>query len=186
MSEQRIQASGSESDARVELVAYDESWPSRFEAERSLLEAVLGRWLAGTIEHIGSTAVPGLPAKPVIDIMAPVKTLEASHPAIDAAPSAGYVYYPYKAEVMHWFCKPSPYFRTHHLHLVPFGSALWHQRLAFRDALRQSATLAAEYADLKLRLAVEFRLDREAYTEAKAPFIHRVLSELPAYPQNAT
>ena len=99
--------------------------------------------------------------------MAPVKTLEASRPAIDAAPSAGYVYYPYKAEVMHWFCKPSPHFRTHHLHLVPFGSALWYQRLAFRDALRQSATLAAAYADLKLRLAAEFRLDREAYTDGQ-------------------
>jgi GrpB-like predicted nucleotidyltransferase (UPF0157 family) len=173
-------------DAPIGVVAYDDSWPSRFEAERSLLENVLAPWLAGSIEHIGSTAVPLLPAKPVIDIMAPVHTLEASRAAIEAATSAGYVYYPYKAEVIHWFCKPSPHLRTHHLHLVPFGSPQWHQRLDFRDALRKSPALTAEYAELKLRLAEEFRLDREAYTEAKAPFVSRVLSELDAQQQNAT
>lgn len=165
----------------VEIVGYDASWPAKFETERSLLEEVLAPWLTGAIEHIGSTAVPGLPAKPVIDIMAPVHTLEASRPAIEAAASAGYVYYPYKPEVMHWFCKPSPHLRTHHLHLVPFASPLWEQRLRFRDALRQNPALAAEYAALKLRLAQQFRLDREAYTEAKTPFVHRVLSEVSAY-----
>jgi GrpB-like predicted nucleotidyltransferase (UPF0157 family) len=183
MSEPPVQASLSEGDATVEVVAYDDSWPSRFEAERSLLEAVLAPWLAGSIEHIGSTAVPLLPAKPVIDIMAPVHTLEASRAAIEAATSAGYVCYPYKTEVMHWFCKPSPHLRTHHLHLMPFGSSLWYRRLAFRDALRKSPALAAEYAELKLRLAETFRRDREAYTEAKAPFVHRVLSELHAHRQ---
>ena len=181
MSERLVQASPREGDAPVEVVAYDDSWPSRFESERLLLEAVLAPWLAGSIEHIGSTAVPLLPAKPVIDIMAPVHTLEGSRAAIEAATSAGYVYYPYKAEVMHWFCKPSPYLRTHHLHLVPFGSSLWHRRLGFRDALRKSPALTAEYAELKLRLAETFRLDREAYTEAKAPFVKRVLSELNAH-----
>lgn len=165
----------------VEIVGYDESWPAKFEAERALLEEVLAPWLTGAIEHIGITAVPGLPAKPVIDIMAPVHTLDTSRPAIEAAASVGYVYYPYKAEVMHWFCKPSPHLRTHHLHLVPFASPLWEQRLRFRDALRQNPALAAEYAALKLRLAQQFRLDREAYTEAKAPFVHRVLSEASAY-----
>ena len=173
-------------DAPVEVVAYDVTWPSKFEAERLLLEAILARWLAGSIEHIGSTAVPLQPAKPVIDIMAPVYSLKASRPAIEAAATTGYVYYPYKAEVMHWFCKPSPYHRTHHLHLVPFGSPLWHQRLDFRDALRRNPTLAAEYAELKLRLAEKFRLDREAYTEAKSPFVQRVLSELNGHSQNAT
>ena len=165
-------------DAPVEVVAYDHSWPSKFEFERTLLEAVLAPWLVGQIEHIGSTAVPLLPAKPIIDIMAPVHNLELSRPAIKVAMEAGYVHYPYKAEVMHWFCKPSPSLRTHHLHLVPFGSLLWRQRLAFRDALRANAVLAAEYAELKLRLAAEFPRDREAYTDAKEPFVRRVLSEL--------
>ena len=169
----------------VEIVPYDESWPAEFETERSLLQKALAPWLTGPIEHIGSTAVPLLSAKPIIDTMAPVHTLGASRPAIEAAASVGYVYYPYKAEVMHWFCKPSPHLRTHHLHLVPFASPLWKERLRFRDALRQNSALAAEYAELKLRLAQQFRLDREAYTEAKAPFVHRVLTEVTASGHNA-
>jgi GrpB-like predicted nucleotidyltransferase (UPF0157 family) len=184
MSAPLTKASANEPEAPVEVVSYDALWPLKFEAERSLLEVALARWLAGPIEHIGSTAVPLLPAKPVIDIMAPVFTLEASRPAIEAATAEGYVYYPYKAEIMHWLCKPSPWRRTHHLHLVPIGSQLWHQRLAFRDALRQSPTLVTEYAELKLRLAETFRLDREAYTEAKAPFVQRVLSEIRDHPES--
>jgi GrpB-like predicted nucleotidyltransferase (UPF0157 family) len=78
-SERLVQASPREGDAPVEVVAYDDSWPSRFESERLLLKAVLAPWLAGSIEHIGSTAVPLLPAKPVIDIMAPVHTLDEDH-----------------------------------------------------------------------------------------------------------
>jgi GrpB-like predicted nucleotidyltransferase (UPF0157 family) len=172
-------------EAPIEVVAYDGSWPLKFAVERMLLEATLAPWLAGQIEHIGSTAVPLLAAKPVIDIMAPVHSFQASRPAIEAAATAGYVYYPYKSDVMHWFCKPSPNHRTHHLHLVPFDSQLWHQRLAFRDALRQNPSLAAEYANLKLSLVERFRLDREAYTEAKASFVQRVLSERRALRKNA-
>ncbi|MFT4190248.1 MAG: GrpB family protein, partial [Comamonas sp.] len=78
----------------------------------------LAAWLIGPPEHIGSTAVPGLAAKPVIDIMAPVRSLAHSEAAIAAAAQIGYVHFPYKPERMHWFCKPSPDFRTHHLHLV--------------------------------------------------------------------
>ena len=162
----------------IETVPHDASWPVKFEAERSLLEATLAPWLAGPIEHIGSTAVAGLAAKPVIDIMAAVHSLEASRPAIAAAAQSGYVYYPYQADAMHWFCKPSPSLRTHHLHLVPIASPLWAQRLRFRDALRDSATLAAQYAAHKLQLAHQFPLDREAYTDGKAAFIRRVLSNV--------
>ena len=167
-------------EAPVEVVPYDPSWPLRFETERVLLESFLSPWLAGPVAHIGSTAVPGLAAKPVIDIMAPVHSLEASHPALAAALRAGYVHFPYRAEVMHWFCKPSPEHRTHHLHLIPLGSALWSERLAFRDALRADPAIAGEYAALKRRLAADFRMDREAYTDAKGPFVRRVLAEVAA------
>jgi GrpB-like predicted nucleotidyltransferase (UPF0157 family) len=170
----------------VEVVPYDDSWPLKFQEERLLLESVLGKWLVGPIQHIGSTAVPSLPAKPVIDIMAPIHTLAASLPAIEALASAGYMYYPYKPEIMHWFCKPSPSHRTHHLHLVPYEGILWNERLAFRDALRQDSVLASEYANLKLQLAILFRFDREAYTEAKAPFVLRVLSQLKDHGSKAT
>lgn len=168
-------ADGNVAEAAVEIVTYDDEWPAMFEAERSLLQEVLSVWLTGEIEHIGSTAVPGLMAKPVIDIMAPVAELTTSLEAIEALKNLGYVYHPYKSEVMHWFCKPSPHFRTHHLHLVPRDSSLWKERLIFRDALRQDEKLSSEYAALKLDLSHLFRLDREAYTTAKKPFIARVL-----------
>lgn len=171
-------AAATPADAAIELVPYDVRWPVQFEAERALLEQALAPWLAGRIEHIGSTAVPGLPAKPVLDLMGPVHSLSASRPAIAAAATLGYLHYPYKAEIMHWFCKPSPALRTHHLHLVPANSPLWHERIRFRDALRASPALASEYAALKAQLAARFRDDREAYTEGKTPFVRRVLGEI--------
>ncbi len=162
-------------DAPIEVVEYSPQWMELFVAERDLLARELKRWLVGVPEHIGSTAVPGLAAKPIIDIMAPVASLEASQPAIEAVGRIGYVFYPYKAEVMHWFCKPSPGYRTHHLHLVPVGSPLWVERLTFRDALRASEALRTEYQALKQSLAQTYREDREAYTSAKGPFVDRVL-----------
>ena len=122
----------------------------------------------------------------MIDIMAPVRSLQVSRPAIEAAAALGYVYYPYKSDVMHWFCKPSPAHRTHHLHLVPHQNDLWHRRLAFRDALRRNQSLAADYANLKKCLSERFRFDREAYTEAKVSFIERALAEFQSSPQDAT
>src|ERR1035437_8071942 len=159
----------------VHIVPYDESWPTRFEQERAILDRVIGGRVAGTIEHVGSTAVPGLAAKPVIDIMVGVDSLEASRAAIPVLSEIEYCYFPYRADSMHWFCKPSPSFRTHHLHLIPFRSRLWLERLAFRDYLRRHAGVAVEYAELKQRLAAQHRLDREAYTEAKTPFVGRIL-----------
>ena len=143
--------------------------------ERDLLTPVLAPWLAGPIEHVGSTAVPGLAAKPVIDIMAAVHGLEASRPAIEALSQVGYLYAPYMAEVLHWFCKPSPDMRTHHLHLVPFGSRLWNDRILFRNRLISSVDLANEYAALKRRLASQHTNDRDAYTDAKGPFIEEAI-----------
>jgi GrpB-like predicted nucleotidyltransferase (UPF0157 family) len=146
-----------------------------FEAERALLQTVLARWLTGPIEHVGSTAIPGMPAKPVIDIMAAVGSLEASRSAINELVEAGYVYFPYRPDIIHWFCKPSAEFRTHHLHLVPMSSKRWIECLAFRDAIRANQALAVEYAALKNRLAAAFEFDREAYTDGKTPFVERVL-----------
>jgi GrpB-like predicted nucleotidyltransferase (UPF0157 family) len=162
-------------EAPIEIVPYDPLWPSKFEAESAFLQRILAPWLAGPIEHVGSTAIPSMPAKPVIDIMAGVQSLEKSKPAISALAGAGYVYFPYRPNVIHWFCKPSPVFRTHHLHLVPFGSQRWVGCLAFRDALRRDAALATEYATLKMSLAKTHRFDREAYTDGKTPFVRRVL-----------
>lgn len=162
------------SEAPIEIVPYDPVWPATFEEEAAILRERLAPWLAGPIEHVGSTAVPGLAAKPVIDIMAGVHTLEASRPAIAVATGLNYCYWPYQPDREHWFCKPSAAHRTHHLHLVPVTSAHWLRVLAFRDHLRRDPQTARDYAALKQRLAEEHRLDREAYTEAKRPFIDRI------------
>lgn len=162
-------------EAPIIVVPYDLSWPDQFEQERNELLKTIQEWIVGGIEHVGSTAIPGLAAKPVIDIAAGVESLEASRPAIAILTDAGYCYSPYRPDVEHWFCKPSPAFRTHHLHLVPFRSTLWDDRLAFRDYLRAHPSVAREYEQLKYELAAQYRLDREAYTDAKAPFIARVL-----------
>lgn len=132
------------------------------EAERTLLIEAIGPWLvAGSIEHIGSTAIPGLDAKPVIDVMAGVETLDSSRAALAVLERHQYCYAPYRTDVMHWLCKPSPAERTHHLHLVLLGSPLWNEQLAFRDYLRTHPDVALEYAALKRRLADTHRLDRE-------------------------
>jgi len=163
-------------EAPVEVVPYDPSWPFRFVEEQAVLRRALAAWLVGPIEHVGSTAIPGLSAKPVIDIMAAVQTLEGSRPAIPVATSLGYCYSPYKSDLEHWFCKPSPAFRTHHLHLVPLGSPQWLGPIAFRNYLRKHRGVRAEYEALKRRLAQQYPFDREAYTEAKHPFIERITS----------
>lgn len=163
-------------EASVNIVPYDHTWPEKFASESKLLSRILAPWLAGELEHVGSTAIPTMPAKPIIDIMAPVHSLDGSRPAIDAAASVGYFYASYKPDLMHWFCKPSPTYRTHHLHLVPGSSQLWRERLAFRDALREDPSLAREYANLKLQLAERFQFDREAYTDAKGQFVAEVLA----------
>lgn len=163
------------SEAPIEIVPYDPSWPGRFADERDLLAKTIGDWVVGTIEHVGSTAVPGLAAKPVIDIMAGVKDLESARAAIPVIETLGYCYAPYRPHEVHWFCKPSPAFRTHHLHLVPHESPSWRRHLAFRDYLRAHPATAATYAELKRTLAEQYRLDREKYTDEKGPFIARIV-----------
>jgi GrpB-like predicted nucleotidyltransferase (UPF0157 family) len=163
-------------DERVQIVVYDQAWPSRFETEKTLLQSTIGEWITGGIHHVGSTAVRGLASKPVIDILVGVKDLPSSRGCFDGLAELDYRYASYRAEEMHWFCKPDPSHRTHHLHLVPSGSPRYRAELAFRDALRGHTDLATEYAELKQRLAAEHRDDREAYTEAKQDFIARVLA----------
>jgi GrpB-like predicted nucleotidyltransferase (UPF0157 family) len=146
-----------------------------FTTEQELLLSIVGEYVCGAIEHVGSTAVAGLSAKPVIDIMMGVESLNASKETIPLLKNAGYCYNPYKADVMHWFCKPTPEIRTHHLHLIPFESDLWNERLAFREFLRGSPSWAAEYVNLKQELARKHANDREAYTQGKGCFIQNIL-----------
>jgi GrpB-like predicted nucleotidyltransferase (UPF0157 family) len=160
-------------DARIEVVDYDDSWPGRFASERARLAALL----PGTVlHHIGSTAVPGLAAKPIIDMMAVVDDLDSAVSALVGR--GGYEHPPaYNAvlDARRWLCRPSASRRTHHLHLVADAEELA-RHLRFRDALRRDARLARRYAALKRELAGRMADDREGYTAAKTSFIRRVES----------
>jgi GrpB-like predicted nucleotidyltransferase (UPF0157 family) len=158
-------------DERVRLVPHNIEWAARFEEEAERIQAVIGRWIVGGIHHVGSTAVPQLVAKPIIDIAVGVESLESSRACIGLLGEIQYIYAPYRADVMHWFCKPSPARRTHHLHLIPTGSRRLKDELVFRDYLRAHPDRAAEYGVLKSKLAIEHADDRDRYTRAKAGFV---------------
>ncbi|HEX5989035.1 MAG TPA: GrpB family protein [Solirubrobacterales bacterium] len=159
-------------DEPIRLVPADPGWSERFRLE----EDAIGAWVVGGIHHVGSTAVPGLAAKPVVDILAGVRDLETARACFAPLAVLDYLYAPYLPEVMHWFCKPDPARRTHHLHLVPMVSRRYRDELSFRDRLRADPGLAADYAALKYRLAERHRDDREAYTDAKGAFIRAALA----------
>jgi GrpB-like predicted nucleotidyltransferase (UPF0157 family) len=155
----------------IVLVPYDPEWPRRFEAERALLERVLAPWLEGGIHHVGSTAIPGIAAKPILDIVAGVRDLDEARAAFEPLGVLGYRSTPHRPGIAHHFSKPS-----YGLHLTEPGSDLWRERLVFRDALRGDPALAAEYEALKRRLAQEHGDDRGAYTTAKRAFVAGVLA----------
>lgn len=167
-------------DQHVEVVDHDPAWAARFAEQRSAVEQLLGPWLAGPAEHIGSTAVPGLRAKPVIDILAPVGSLPEARAAIPALTDAGWVFWPEDpcGHYRLWFLRPRPEARTHHLQVVEAGHPHATSLLAFREALRADAGLRDEYGFLKERLAEQHRDSRNAYTNAKRAFVDRVLRQV--------
>ncbi len=157
----------------VRIVDYDPVWPIRFEAERELLGQAFGG-APVSIEHVGSTAVPGLAAKPIIDILISADSLEAFEVRVPELARLGYEYVPeFEVELpmRRYFRKPALTGRTHHLHCVETDSAFWRDHLLFRDFLRTHPDRAAAYAELKRELAQRFSHDREAYTQAKTAFI---------------
>ena len=160
----------------VDLQAYDDAWPAMFVGERDRLLGLLPLSFID-IEHIGSTAVPGLLAKPVIDMLAGVESMVMARSLSGVLREAGYTT---SAEFnatlrdRQWFMRWADGHRTHHLHVVVHRGPAWRERLRFRDALRADPVLAARYAALKAELAVRHPSDREAYTQAKAAFVHAV------------
>jgi GrpB-like predicted nucleotidyltransferase (UPF0157 family) len=160
---------------RITVVDHDPGWPARFEQEAALLDDAIGTWVTGGIHHVGSTAVPGLAAKPVIDVLAGVVDLETAKACFEPLSRLQYLYAPILADQMHWFCKPDPATRTHHLHLVPTDSPAFRSELAFRDYLRAHHETADDYETLKWSLAARFEHDRQAYTQGKTGFIVDVL-----------
>ena len=157
----------------VEIAIYDESWTEAFEEERKLLTSAIGNYVTGSIEHVGSTSVPGLAAKPIVDIQVGVANLQQSRPAFGALEAIGYRYASVCPHVMHYFEKRVLGKQPYNLQLIPYLSDCWNLRIAFRDYLRSHSEIAREYAALKCELARSFRFDRAAYREGKDPFIRR-------------
>lgn len=167
---------------RAEVLPYDPQWAARAAKEREWLTDLLGPWLVGTIEHVGSTAIPGLAAKPIIDLAASVEDLDAATAgAVEDLAANGWQYVPPDLDGRAWrrfFVKPdvSGRRREAHLHLIETGHPRWNALIEFRDALRSDDTLAGRYENLKLQLSDQYGDDREAYTHGKAAFVASVLS----------
>ncbi|HSI50250.1 MAG TPA: GrpB family protein [Ideonella sp.] len=161
----------------VRLQPYEPSWPEKFLAEMNRLASLLPG-VFSEIAHVGSTAIPGMPAKPIIDVLAGVASMALAKSLAVRICAAGYgtsAEFNDSLADRQWFMRWSQGHRTHHLHVVVHGGDVWRDHLAFRDALRASSELAARYAELKFRLAARHAIDREAYTEAKAEFIRAAL-----------
>lgn len=157
----------------VRLVAYDPEWKRLFEAEKASLIEVLGTKTLD-IQHIGSTSIPGMPAKPIIDIAIAVTDFEEAMGCIRLIEELGYEY---KGEFgmprRHYFVKGEP--RLFHVHMSEIDSLEWQNTILFRDYLCTHEEAAKEYAELKAALASKYPRDREAYLEGKTAFVEGVI-----------
>lgn len=162
----------------VEIVPYDPAWPDAFAAERDRIKVVLGD-LALRIDHNGSTAVPGLAAKPVIDIQVSVRQLQPIEEYAGRLRQLGYVHVPHPDDSFcPFFHRPAVWPHTHHVHLVRSGDAEERRTLAFRDYLRQHPEMARAYEELKRELAAAYGgatfESRQAIADGKTEFITRI------------
>lgn len=155
---------------------YDPLWKSTYKEEKFLISNAMGDILVA-IEHIGSTAVPGLSAKPIIDIMVGVENLDSVEECIETLAGIGYDYVPeYESEIpeRRYFRKGST--EKHiHLHIVELKSDFWERTILFRDYLHSHPDIADRYCELKLFLAEKFKDEIELYTSGKTGFIKSVV-----------
>ncbi|MCM3902740.1 MAG: GrpB family protein [Pyrinomonadaceae bacterium] len=157
----------------VRLMPHVEVWHQLFAQEEARLRDAIGEQVVA-IEHVGSTAICGLSAKPVIDIAVAVREISDAEKCVMPLENIGYEYRgEYGIPGRHYFIKGEP--RTHHVHMVELSGNFWRTHLLFRDYLRRCPEVAKEYENLKKELAQKHAEDREAYTEGKAAFIGSVL-----------
>ena len=158
----------------VELVPYNPAWPQQYQTESQKIQTALADYLL-EIHHIGSTAIPGLTAKPIIDIMLTVKNLEDAVECIAPLKQLGYFFLDYPQNTDRRFFKKG-FPRTHHLHIVEQNSQSLREHLLFRDALRNSEPLCQEYAAIKTGLATRYKNDRATYSASKTAFINKIIN----------
>jgi GrpB-like predicted nucleotidyltransferase (UPF0157 family) len=159
----------------VRLAAYNPEWPQLFTAEKLRLQAAIGPHVLD-IQHVGSTSIPGMNAKPIIDIAIAVASFEAAFVCVPPVEQLGYEY---KGENgiprRHYFSRGAPC--THHIHMVELSSSDWINQILFRDYLIRHPAAAGEYAALKQALARQYPTDRKVYTGQKAPVIERIIEQ---------
>jgi GrpB-like predicted nucleotidyltransferase (UPF0157 family) len=160
----------------VRVVPYDPAWPALFDVEVSRIGPFLtARDVRLRLEHTGSTAVPGLAAKPILDILAGYDDDGERAPTVAALEAAGYTY---RGEQgipgRDFFRRGEP--RQYHVHLTRVGSTFWNDHLTFRDYLRSASAAVEAYAALKMELAARYPTERELYIEGKAEFVRDTLA----------
>ncbi len=165
----------------VKLVPHNPKWEKLFEKEKQLLKKTFGDTILA-IEHIGSTAIPGIPAKPIIDINIGVKSLDVARDMKEEFDRLGYEHRPFVPDKtkddLKWqelYVKGPEAKRTHYVHVTVFGGDYWKNDLLFRDFLRKNPERAKQYAKLKEQLAEKYADDRATYTENKEQFINETL-----------
>ena len=160
-------------NGQVVLAPSNSSWSAAFKHEAIDLKLVMKGGACG-IEHVGSTSIPGIRAKPILDIMVGVPSLAEG---LKLAPVLAELNYEFRSNAglpaEHVFAKGAP--RTHLLHMVEYNGEVWQQKLAFRDALREDTELALAYEKLKVELSLRFSADRGAYTDGKTEFVRGVV-----------
>ncbi|PEA55655.1 hypothetical protein CON64_05805 [Bacillus pseudomycoides] len=161
----------------IVIEEYKPNWTLQFTEEQKIIKNIMGD-AAITIEHIGSTSVEGLSAKPILDMMVGVRTLNDIDTFIEPLKTIGYEH------VFHEEFPNRRFFRkglwragTHHLHIYQYDSEEWNNNLLFRDYLRNHPNARLQYEQLKKELANKHRFDRVAYTNAKAPFILDIIKK---------
>jgi GrpB-like predicted nucleotidyltransferase (UPF0157 family) len=168
---------------RIIIVEYDPSSPQRFATEREFVLGAIGSEVLA-IEHIGSSSVPGLGGKPIIDIIAGLSGMETVNCCIGPLKCIGYKERQIPDSERRFFQKHSGSVRTHHLHLVVHNSEAWWRPIRFRDFLRDNSEEAERYHAIKCKIAEKYALDREGYTSAKSSYIHAILERCRASGMN--
>lgn len=160
----------------VKLLPHNPIWLQLFEEEKARLLQALGDKIID-IQHIGSTSIPGIVAKPIIDISVGIKSMKNSHQFIPLLEALGYEYRPNFGgpNIQLMFVKGEEKSRTHYLHLMKYNGQIWQDDILFREFLRRNPKRAKEYANLKQELAKQFADDRTRYTASKADFIKETL-----------
>ena len=168
---------------KIEIIEPNPGWPNAYLKEAAALRETLVEFSGLWVEHVGSTAVPGLAAKPIIDMLLAVDSREIWPRLVQPLAKLHYVHGENAFDEFHWFfVKGMPPYgekRTHQIHLMEYPGPKWKMHIDFRDYLRSHPEDVRRYETLKRELAAKFSTDREAYTEAKAEFIQDVLKKIP-------